>query len=273
VIHNARERLREHWDARYAMFSLDESGCLGAGAGLSRMIYRAKEAALRKALQAAGYTSDSRFRVLDMACGFGYFAGFYRAAFPFAAYTGVDLSSRAIARAQESMTDAEFFADDVVTWRHPDHVRFDVIQVIDVLQLLIDDAAFDAAVATLSEHLTEDGVLLIPLVFSDSPPPVSHHRIRSRGHFDRLLDALGLQVTNEAPVYYWLVDGGPTTRLARAVFARTGAGTLYLVDRLALALGLRNRRAAHVLSRARMLTIRRSSRQSAIGPRKTAWAN
>ena len=272
MIHNARERLREHWDARYATFSLDESGCLGAGAGLSRMIYRAKEEALRNALHAAGYRADSRFRVLDMACGFGYFAGFYRTEFPLAAYTGVDLSSRAIAKAQETKPDAEFFADDVVTWRHPEGARFDVIQVIDVLQLLIDDAAFDAAVSTLAEHLADEGVLLVPLVFADSPPPVSHHRIRSRGYFDRLLDGHGLQVTHEAPVYYWLVDGGPTSRLARAVFARTGAHTVYFVDRLALALGLRNRRPGHVLSRARMLTIRRCPSRGATDPRKTASA-
>ena len=89
MTHHAREPLQQHWDARYATFSLDESGCLGAGAGLSRMIYRAKEAALRGALDKAGFRRDSRFRVLDMACGFGYFAGFYAAAFPLASYTGV----------------------------------------------------------------------------------------------------------------------------------------------------------------------------------------
>ncbi|MGH7634493.1 MAG: class I SAM-dependent DNA methyltransferase [Vicinamibacterales bacterium] len=270
--HGARERLREHWDARYATFSLDESGCLGAGAGLSRMIYRAKEAALGSALDAAGFSRAATFRVLDMACGFGYFAGYYRAAFPHASYTGVDISARAIVHARDTMPFAEFFADDAVTWRHPRHARFDVIQAIDVLQLLIDDGAFDGAVRTLAAHLTNDGVLLVPLVFSDAPPSATHHRVRSRAYFDRLIATLGLQVIHEGPMYYWLVDGGPTSRLARAVFARTGAHTLYLVDRLALALGLENRRPEHVLSRARMLTIRRVQVQDASGPRNTASA-
>lgn len=265
----ARQSLRQHWNARYATFSLDESGCLGAGAGLSRMIYRAKEDALRKALAAEGFTADRRFRVLDMACGFGYFAGFYAALFPLARFTGVDISARAIEHARQTLPAAEFFDEDVVTWRHPEQARFDVIQAIDVLQLLTDDADFDAAVGTIAAHLAADGVLLIPLVFSDAPPPASHHRIRSRAYFDRLIGTLGLQVTAESPVYYWLVDGGPVNRVARAVFARLGPGALYLVDRLALTLGLENRHPDHVLSRARMLTIRRAPAVDASRPRST----
>ena len=77
------------------------------------------------------------------------------------------------------------------------------------------------AVRTLAAHLSADGVMLVPLVFSDMPPPASHHRIRSRAYFDRLIGTLGLHVISEAPMYYWLVDGGPTNRLARAFFART----------------------------------------------------
>ena len=155
------------------------------------------------------------------------------------------------------MPGAEFFADDVVTWRHPQRARFDVIQAIDVLQLLMDDGAFDEAVRTLVAHLTDEGTLLVPLMFADTPPAASHHRIRSRAYFDRLLDTLALQVVDEAPMYYWLVDGGPVNRIARALFARLGPRALYLVDRLALRFGLENRNPNHVLSRARLLTIRR----------------
>jgi SAM-dependent methyltransferase len=259
----SRGDLRRHWDDRYRTFSLDESGCLGAGAPLSRMIYRAKEAGLREALRRSGVTAERSFRVLDMACGFGYFAGFYAAAFPNASYTGVDISARAIQHARDTAPpNAEFFADDVVTWRHPENARFDVIQAIDVLQLLMDDAWFDAAVANLARHLTADGVLLVPLVCAESVTGTAHHRIRSRAYFDGVSATLGLAVVDELPLYYWLVDGGPTGRLARALFARAGARALYAADRLALAFGLTNRRPEHVLSRARLLMIRRVARAS-----------
>jgi SAM-dependent methyltransferase len=267
------EKLRRDWDERYATFSLDESGCLGAGAGLSRLIYRAKKQALRKALYIAGFRSSSPFRVLDMGCGFGYFAGFYHAEFPRASYVGVDISTRAIGRARETMPQDEFFAHDVVSWRHPTNSRFDVIQAIDVLQLLIDDAAFDEAVRNLASHLDDDGVLLLPLMFSDRPPRAAHHRVRSRAYFDALIGRLGLTVTHEIRMYYWLVDGGSQNRVLRAIFARIGAVALYLVDRMALKMGLEHRDPDHVLSRARMLIIRRAATLAAIGPRSTTSGN
>jgi SAM-dependent methyltransferase len=265
-----REKLRAHWDERYATFSLDESGCLGAGAGLSRMIYRAKEQGLLKALRRLGLGPQRRFRVLDMGCGFGYFAGFYRRNFPHASYTGVDISERAIGRARDTMPGGEFFADDVVSWRHPAHARFDVIQAIDVLQLLMDDAAFDEAVRNIAAHLADDGVLLVPMVFSGAPSRTPYNRLRSRAYFDALLDRLGLVVSDELRMYYWLVDGGPTNRILRAIFARIGAGALYLVDRAAMRLGLENRHTDHVLSRARLLFIRRAASRGATDPRNTA---
>jgi trans-aconitate methyltransferase len=268
-----REELRQHWDERYATFSLDEAGCLGAGAGLSRLLYRAKKQALRKALHIAGFSSQRRFRVLDAGCGFGYFAGFYRAEFPSASYAGVDISRRAIDRARDAMPHGEFFAHDVVSWRHPGDARFDVIQAIDVLQLLIDDAAFDEAMRNLMAHLTDDGALLVPMAFSDDPPRTTHHRIRSREYFDALIARLGLTVTHEIRMYYWLVDGGSRNRVLRAIFARTGPVALYLVDRLALMIGLVNRDPDQVLSRERMLIIRRASSREATGPRSTGSGN
>ena len=265
-----RAGLRQHWDDRYRTFSLDESGCLGAGPALSRMIYRAKEAGLTTALRRAGVTADRSFRVLDMACGFGYFAGFYAGAFPQASYTGVDISARAIQRARETATpSAEFFADDVVTWRHPAGTCFDVIQAIDVLQLLMDDASFDAAVANLARALADAGGRRVARVCADRAPVVGPPPIRSRAAFDRLIARLGLVVVDELPMYYWLVDGGPTGRVARALFARAGARVLYAVDRLALAAGLENQRPQHVLSRARLLTIRHAP-QRASDRRNTA---
>src|SRR5262245_2569557 len=57
-------------------------------------------------------------------------------------------------------------------------------------------------------------------------------RIRSRAYFDRLLARVGLEVADEFPIYYWLLDGGPTGRVTRALFASAGARAIYAVDRL-----------------------------------------
>jgi SAM-dependent methyltransferase len=203
-----------------------------------------------------------------MACGFGYFGGFYRDEYPRATYVGVDISARAIQYARETMPDGEFFAADVAGWRHPAEMRFDVIQAIDVLQLLTDDAVFEAAMQNLQHHLAPGGVMLLPLMFADQPPPALHHKIRSRAYFDALLARIGLTVSAEFRIYYWLVDGGSPNRIMRAIFARLGAAALYAVDRLALTLGLENRHPEHVLSRARMLVVTRAV-AAASGPRNT----
>jgi SAM-dependent methyltransferase len=273
VTDTPREKLRQGWDERYATFSLDESGCRGAGIRLNQLIYRAKKQALRKALRIAGVGRQSPIRVLDMGCGFGYFAGFYHEEFPRASYVGVDISARAIGHARETMPQHEFFAHDVVSWRHPANARFDVVQAIDVLQLLIDDAAFDQAVENLALHLDDGGTLLLPLMFSDRPPRAAHQRVRSRAYFDTLIGRLGLTVTHELRMYYWLIDGGSQNRVLRAMFAITGPFALYLVDRLALMMGLEHRDPDHVLSGERMLIIRRAASPHATGPRSTTSEN
>jgi hypothetical protein len=105
-------------------------------------------------------------------------------------------------------------------------------------------------------------------MFADHSPPELHHRIRPRADFEALLATLGLAVVEEFQMYYWIVDGGPQNRIARAIFARLGPRALYLVDRLAIAIGLDNRHPEHVLSRARMLVIRHAA-PGASDPRST----
>ena len=255
--HEASNDLRERWDQRYATFSLDELCCLGAGARLNALIYSCKKRAVRRALLAAGVRSCDRFSVLDMGCGWGLFADFYRQEFPRARYVGVDISPRAVEHARHTRPWGEFHADDAVSWRHPLNARFDIVQAIDVLQLLVDDTAFTAALRNLVGHLAEGGALVIPVAFSERPSSNLNHRIRPRGFFDNVVTNLELRVDAEFPMYYWLVDGGPENRLLRALFARTGPVPLYLIDRLALGAGLTNRNPNQVLSTARMMVIRR----------------
>jgi hypothetical protein len=115
--------------------------------------------------------------------------------------------------------------------------------------------------------------MLLPLMFGDGPARAANQRVRARAYFDALLERLGLVVMDERRMYYWVIDGGSRNRLLRALFARTGPRSLYLVDRLALKLGLENRDPEQVLSRQRMLVIRRRARSEASGRRNTASGN
>jgi hypothetical protein len=166
----------------------------------------------------------------------------------------------------------EFHAGDVSTWRHPARHQFDVIQSIDVLQLLTDDEAFKDALRNFESQLAAGGSVLVPMAFApDGALSTDHQKIRSRAFFDELLRDVGLAVQIEFPMYYWLIDGGPRSRLLRAIFRRTGLASLYMIDRVALRLGLRNRNPSHVLSRAHMIVIGRAGIRARSGePRRIA---
>jgi len=252
-----RDVLRRYWNDRYATYSLDESSCIGAGEHFNRLLYQVKERAIRKALRSAGIVPTRSFSVLDAGCGPASFAGFYHREFPLATYTGIDISTRAIERAKTTLPGDQFYADDIVTWRHPAGSRFDVVQAVELLQLLVDDEAFDQAFSNLSAHMRDTGVIVVPLAFSDRPSRNTSQRFRSRAYFDALMRRLRLVVTKEIRMYYWLIDGGPESRLLRAVFARTGLWSMYAADRLLMALGATNRRPDHQLSTAHMLVIQR----------------
>jgi len=156
-----RDVLRRYWNDRYATYSLDESSCMGAGEHFNRLLYKVKERAIRKALRSAGLVRGRSFSVLDAGCGLASFADFYHREFPLATYTGIDISSRAVERAKTKLPGDEFYADDVVTWRHPAGSRFDVVQAVELLQLLVDDEAFDQAFSNLSAHMRDTGAIVV----------------------------------------------------------------------------------------------------------------
>src|SRR4029450_11275871 len=126
-----------------------------------------------------------------MGCGLGYFAVFYQQEFPRSSYAGVDISERAIGHARETAPHGQFFAQDIVSWRPPAGQRFDVVQSIDVLQLLTDDADFEAALRNMAFHLADGGVMLLPMMFCSGLAQAGNHRVRPRAYFDALLEQLG----------------------------------------------------------------------------------
>ena len=153
-------RLREFWDARYAEFSLSESGWMGAPDGLNDRIYACKRQALRRAIDAAGFTRDRAWSVLDAGCGQGHFARFYRDEYPSCSYLGLDISERVVAYLQRSIPDAEFRVADLSAWDDPDGRTFDIVQSVEVLHLILDD---DAMMRALCDFAKRSGTRRVAL--------------------------------------------------------------------------------------------------------------
>jgi SAM-dependent methyltransferase len=252
-------RLRDFWNRRYASFSLSESGWLGAGECLNDRIYACKRQALRRALEALGYTTAHAFSVLDGGCGQGYFSGVYRREYPRAAYVGIDISERAIAHLRQICPGAEFQTGDLCAWHDPAGRCFDVVQSFDVLHLILDDDAMKRALASMASALGSRGALLVTAALPAETIQPSHYlRYRSRAFWQQALNALQLTITSEQPMYYWLTSGGPANKYARHALTRLGPGVLYAVDRMALACRLPRAAAWGPDCRMRLLTIRRS---------------
>jgi 2-polyprenyl-3-methyl-5-hydroxy-6-metoxy-1,4-benzoquinol methylase len=252
-------RLREFWNNRYSSFSLSESGWLGAGEHLNERIYACKRQALRRALASLGLDRRNPWSVLDAGCGQGHFARFYRREFPAASYVGIDISERAVTHLRASIEGAEFHTADLGRWNDPRRRVFDVVQSLEVLHLVLDDAAVAHAIASLASRVAASGALLITAALPDTTvQPADYLRYRSRSFWESTLASLGLRIVAERPMYYWLPSGGPVNKYLRYAMTRLGPDALYAVDRAAMALRIPRPQSVGIDSRMRLLTIQRS---------------
>jgi SAM-dependent methyltransferase len=252
-------RLRDFWNRRYSNFTLSESGWLGAGERLNERIYACKRQALRRALRSLGLTGDTSWSVLDAGCGQGHFARFYRQEYPGASYVGIDISERAVAYLRRSLEGAEFHVADLCRWDDPAARTFDVVQCLEVVHLILDDAVATRAITALARRLKPSGALLVTAALPDKTvQPGDYLRYRSRAFWTSAMTALGLRIVAERPMYYWLPSGGPANKYLRYAMTRLGPHALYAVDRAALALGVPRPPSVGIDSRMRLLTIRRT---------------
>ena len=252
-------RLREFWNSRYTQFTLSESGWFGAGERLNDRIYACKRQALQRALASLGRARDGRWSVLDAGCGQGHFARFYKEEFPSATYVGVDISERAVTHLRRTMPETEFHLADLCEWDDPNGRTFDVVQSFEVLHLILDDDVVAKALENLKRRLSEKGALLVTAAMpATTIQPSDYLRHRSRSFWESTLNRLGLRITSERPMYYWLPDGGPRNKYIRYALTRLGPEALYAIDRAAFALGLPQPATAGIDCRTRLLTIQRA---------------
>src|SRR5262249_31985979 len=197
-----------------------------------------------RALTKAGFGGDRECSVLDAGCGQGYFAAFYRERYPAARYVGLDVSERAVAHLRRAEPRSEFHLGNVCDWRDPNARRFDVVQGLDLMYLILDDELMTQAVANLAAHRHPEGWLIVNAALpAETRQPRDYPRYGSGRFWEDLVARLGLRIVAELPMYYWLPAGGPANRYLRFIAHRLGPAALYGVDRAALALGLPSSRA------------------------------
>ena len=252
-------RLREFWNRRYTDFRLSESGWLGAGERLNQLIYRCKQQAWRRAIVSSGLSRRAAWSVLDAGCGQGHFARLFRAAYPHAAYVGLDISERLVQHLQRDLPEVEFHLADICTWNDPGGRRFDLIQSFEVLHLILDDDTVTRAMANLASQLSDRGSMLVTAALPEATfQPSDYLRFRSRAFWREMLSSLGLRIVRDAQIYYWLPAGGPTQKHLRYAMTRLGPDVLYAIDRAAFHLRVPQPASLGIDCRMHLLTICRT---------------
>lgn len=229
------ERLKEFWNSRYADFSLLESGNKGLTSEYNELMYQCKEIAYRKALEIGGIDAEKPVRILDGGCGQGYFASLIQNLFRSAAYTGVDISEKAISFLRMQYPKFEWvcadLSDSELNFNHP----FDIVQSIDLLYLILDDDNHYQAIKNLTDNLVPQGVFIMTDTLPNERCFNTEYIVsRPLEYYARVFDRLNLQLISVVPMYFWLPDMGFAWGPLQGLSRRLRPKLVFDIDRLCL---------------------------------------
>jgi SAM-dependent methyltransferase len=211
-------RLRDFWNKRYVDFSVQESGIISLSPKTNQWMYHCKENTYRRALRRARFDFHQPVRLLDGGCGQGFFVSLSKQLFDQLAYTGIDVSDKAIEHLRRGHPDCHWICAD-----------------IGVLHLIIDDEHHRQAIRNLCEALAPGGTGL----FTDMLPKNRFHVgdylvYRPLANYRSVFSETRTQLIDILPMYYWLPEftraGNPLRRLDSLVPGQL----IYWLDRLLL---------------------------------------
>ena len=219
---------REFWQDRLSrQFDLRGTGETGLSLAYNQACYTLRGEVLARVLRDLGVDPRGK-AVLDVGCGTGFFTGWYLARG--AAVTGVDIAPVSIETLRARHPQARFILADV--GEAPIEGRFAVVNAMDVLYHITDDARWETAVRHLAAAVEDGGLLLVSDSFMEMDRLADHNRMRPLARYRELLNGAGLQLAGLHPTHVLLnYHLGPFRFLNRA------PGLLLAIDRLLLSLG------------------------------------
>src|SRR4029077_19215365 len=113
------------------------------------------------ALDFAGIDPSEPVRILDGGCGQGFFASVARQVFQSPMYTGVDISEKSISFLQPLFPEFNWICANLFERGVLPDEKFDIVQSIEVLHLILDDRNHPQAIRNMVSTLVVDGILII----------------------------------------------------------------------------------------------------------------
>lgn len=231
-------RPREFWQDRLSrQFDLRGTGETGLSMAYNQACYALRGEVLARALRDQGFDPRGR-TVLDVGCGTGFFTAWYLERG--ATVTGIDIAPVSIETLRVRHPQARFLLADV--GESPIEGRFALVNAMDVLYHITDEARWEAAVRHLAAAVEDGGLLLVSDAFSDMERLADHNRMRPLDRYRALLNGAGLQLAGLHPTHVLLNrELGPFRFLNRA------PALLLAIDRLLLAAGVGGARSNKLL--------------------------
>lgn len=192
----------QYWAQRLAgVRGLRSVGHVSYGEPYNRWIYRRKGVVLGRAL---GHVASLE-RALDLGSGVGWVVDALHGHGAGRVH-GLDISADAVAALRERFPDDRF--DQVRIGDEPlpvDDGSFDVATFLDVAYHIVDDTAWEQAVAEAARALRPFGSLVVIDAFGATEQvPASHVRFRSADRWHAHAAAVGLDIVTTLPCYRWL---------------------------------------------------------------------
>jgi SAM-dependent methyltransferase len=175
------------------------------GRGYNEFIYRRRTECLLDALNRLN-VKPSQCNVLDLGCGSGYYAAFWKA-IGVTELTGIDIADAAIGRLRAKFPEYRFLQADITQADAAVRIGglYSIATLFDVIYHISDDAAALNALKTAARALKPAGLLLLfDQLATKDYSLLPHVKFRGRMNYLALLDAAGLEIVSRAPLFVFL---------------------------------------------------------------------
>lgn len=196
---------REFWQDRLSRhFDLRGSGETGLSMEYNRACYALRAEVLTRALRDLEFDPEAR-EVLDVGCGTGFFTAYYLERG--ASVTGIDIAPVSIEALRARHPQARFLLVDAGEAPIPPPKEgggYALVNAMDVLYHITDDARWETAVTHLAQAVGDQGLLILSDAFSPMERLAEHNVMRPLVRYRALLNAAGLQLAGLHPTHVLL---------------------------------------------------------------------
>lgn len=206
---------------------LSGTGEPGLSLAYNRAMYRLREIVVTRTLAKEGVKLRGA-RVLDGGSGVGFWVNYYSRLG--ATVTGIELTEAGATLLRQRFPQARIVQGDLA--ETDPGGTFDLVNCMDVLYHITDDARWEAALRMLARAVEPGGVLLVSDVVGGWQGPLAAHcRPREISRYAQVLASEGLTPPSATPTHFWLNrELGALRGLNRL------PALLYALDRTLLAL-------------------------------------